>query len=152
MSGMSIGLVMFAVLLVLLALRVHIGIAMFIIGSAGFLVMNDYQSLPLLATLKNIAYARFSNYDLAVIPLFSSRRMVVCRARCSIASTALWGIGVVAWQWPRSVHALHSAQSAARRSLPLPLWGRWHSLSYVVITMRGRSQLVRSRRVAHSAS
>ena len=70
MSGMSIGLVMFTVLLVLLALRVHIGIAMFIIGSAGFLVMNDYQSLPLLATLKNIAYARFSNYDLAVIPLF----------------------------------------------------------------------------------
>jgi tripartite ATP-independent transporter DctM subunit len=70
MSGMSIGLVMFAVMLVLLALRVHIGIAMFIIGSAGFLVMNDYQSLPLLATLKNIAYARFSNYDLAVIPLF----------------------------------------------------------------------------------
>ena len=70
MSGMSIGLVMFAVLLVLLALRVHIGIGMFIIGSAGFLVMNDYQSLPLLATLKNIAYARFSNYDLAVIPLF----------------------------------------------------------------------------------
>ena len=70
MSGMSIGLIMFAVLLVLLALRVHIGIAMFIIGSAGFLVMNDYQSLPLLATLKNVAYARFSNYDLAVIPLF----------------------------------------------------------------------------------
>ena len=70
MSGMSIGLVMFALLLVLLALRVHIGIAMFIIGSAGFVVMNDYQSLPLLATLKNIAYARFYNYDLAVIPLF----------------------------------------------------------------------------------
>ena len=70
MSGMTIGLIMFGVLLVLLALRVHIGIAMFIIGGAGFLVMNDYQSLPLLATLKNVAYARFSNYDLAVIPLF----------------------------------------------------------------------------------
>jgi len=70
MSGMTIGLIMFAVLLVLLVLRVHIGIAMFIIGGAGFLVMNDYQSLPLLATLKNVAYARFSNYDLAVIPLF----------------------------------------------------------------------------------
>ncbi|MFM7657543.1 MAG: TRAP transporter large permease [Burkholderiaceae bacterium] len=70
MSGMTIGLIMFSVLLVLLALRVHIGIAMFIIGGAGFLVMNDYQSLPLLATLKNVAYARFSNYDLAVIPLF----------------------------------------------------------------------------------
>ncbi|MFM8464994.1 MAG: TRAP transporter large permease, partial [Burkholderiaceae bacterium] len=70
MSGMTIGLIMFSVLLVLLALRVHIGIAMFIIGGVGFLVMNDYQSLPLLATLKNVAYARFSNYDLAVIPLF----------------------------------------------------------------------------------
>ena len=70
MSGMTIGLIMFAVLLVLLALRVHIGVAMFIIGGAGFLVMNDYQTLPLLAALKNVAYARFSNYDLAVIPLF----------------------------------------------------------------------------------
>ena len=70
MSGMTIGLIMFAALLVLLALRVHIGVAMFIIGGAGFLVMNDFNWLPLLSSLKNIAYARFSNYDLAVIPLF----------------------------------------------------------------------------------
>jgi len=70
MSGMTIGLMMFSVLLLILALRVHIGIAMFIVGSAGFLIMNDYESLPLLAALKNVAYARFSNYDLAVIPLF----------------------------------------------------------------------------------
>jgi tripartite ATP-independent transporter DctM subunit len=70
MSGMTTGLIMFAALLVLLALRVHIGIAMFLIGGAGFLVMNDFSWLPLLSSLKNIAYARFSNYDLAVIPLF----------------------------------------------------------------------------------
>ena len=70
MSGMTIGLIMFAALLVLLALRVHIGVAMFIIGGAGFLVMNDFNWLPLLSMLKNVAYARFSNYDLAVIPLF----------------------------------------------------------------------------------
>ncbi len=70
MSGMSIGLVMFAALLLLLALRVHIGVGMFIVGGAGFVVMNDYSWLPLLSSLKNIAYARFSNYDLAVIPLF----------------------------------------------------------------------------------
>jgi tripartite ATP-independent transporter DctM subunit len=70
MSGMSIGLIMFAVLLLLLALRVHIGIGMFLIGGAGFLVMNDFNWIPLLASLKNLAYARFSNYDLAVIPLF----------------------------------------------------------------------------------
>ncbi len=70
MSGMSIGLIMFAVLLLLLALRVHIGIAMFLIGGAGFLVMSDFNWIPLMASLKNLAYARFSNYDLAVIPLF----------------------------------------------------------------------------------
>lgn len=32
---MSAGLLMFAALLVLLALRVHIGVAMFVIGSVG---------------------------------------------------------------------------------------------------------------------
>ena len=70
MSGMHIGLMMFAVLMVLLALRVHIGIAMFMIGASGFVIMNDYSWMPLLYSLKNLAYARFSNYDLAVIPLF----------------------------------------------------------------------------------
>jgi tripartite ATP-independent transporter DctM subunit len=70
MSGMSIGLCMFAILMGLLALRVQIGIAMFIVGAGGFVVMNDFSWLPLLNSLKNLAYARFSNYDLAVIPLF----------------------------------------------------------------------------------
>ena len=70
MSGMQIGLIMFAVLMVLLALRIHIGIAMFMIGASGFVIMNEYSWMPLLYSLKNLAYARFSNYDLAVIPLF----------------------------------------------------------------------------------
>ena len=70
MSGMSIGLWMFAILMGLLALRVQIGIAMFVVGAGGFVVMNDFSWLPLLNSLKNLAYARFSNYDLAVIPLF----------------------------------------------------------------------------------
>ena len=67
---MATGLLMFAALLALLVLRVHIGIAMFIIGAVGFVAMNDFNWLPLLNALKNVAYARFSNYDLAVIPLF----------------------------------------------------------------------------------
>ncbi len=70
MSGMTIGLIMFAVLMALLVLRLHIGVAMFIVGAGGFVVMNDFAWLPLLNSLKNLAYARFSNYDLAVIPLF----------------------------------------------------------------------------------
>ena len=70
MSGMTIGMIMFAVLLLMLAMRVHIGVGMFIIGGAGFLAMNDYAAAPLLNAVKNLAYSRFSNYDLAVILLF----------------------------------------------------------------------------------
>ncbi|MEO0314841.1 MAG: C4-dicarboxylate uptake permease [Pseudomonadota bacterium] len=70
MSGMSVGMIMFGALMLLLVLRVHIGIAMFVIGAAGFVVMFDFSWLPLLNSLKNLAYARFSNYDLAVIPVF----------------------------------------------------------------------------------
>lgn len=70
MSGMSIGISIFAGLLLLLALRVHVGVAMVIGGAAGFLVMNQGNSVTLLYTLNNLAYARLSNYDLAVIPLF----------------------------------------------------------------------------------
>jgi C4-dicarboxylate transporter DctM subunit len=69
-SGMSIGMIMFGALMILLVLRLHIGIAMFVIGAVGFVVMFDFAWLPLLNTLKNLAYARFSNYDLAVIPVF----------------------------------------------------------------------------------
>lgn len=70
MSGMTIGLLIFAGLLVLLALRIHVGIGMLLGGSAGFLAMNGGDPSSLLFTLNHLAYARLSNYDLAVIPLF----------------------------------------------------------------------------------
>jgi tripartite ATP-independent transporter DctM subunit len=43
---------------------------MFVVGAGGFVVMNGGEWAPLLNSLKNLAYSRFSNYDLAVIPLF----------------------------------------------------------------------------------
>ncbi|WP_018988710.1 TRAP transporter large permease [Aromatoleum toluclasticum] len=70
MSGIAIGATMFAVLLVLLVLRVHIGITMFLVGAAGYLTMMGGEITPFLNMLKNLAYARLSNYDLAVIPMF----------------------------------------------------------------------------------
>jgi tripartite ATP-independent transporter DctM subunit len=70
MSGMAIGLWIFAGLLVLLAMRIHVGVGMFIGGSAAFLAMNGGDPNALLFTLNHLAYARLSNYDLAVIPLF----------------------------------------------------------------------------------
>ncbi len=70
MSGISAGLLLFAVLLGLLALRVPIGIAMFSVGAGGYVWLTGGDWTPLLNSLKNLAYARLSNYDLIVIPLF----------------------------------------------------------------------------------
>jgi tripartite ATP-independent transporter DctM subunit len=70
MSGTSIGLIGFACLLLMLAVRVHIAVAMFITGSGVYLVINQGMLDGLLYTLNNLVYARVSNYDLAVIPLF----------------------------------------------------------------------------------
>jgi tripartite ATP-independent transporter DctM subunit len=70
MSGITVGFVMFGVLLALLVVRVPIGIAMFCVGAGGYVHLTGGDVLPLLSSLKNLAYARLSNYDLVVIPLF----------------------------------------------------------------------------------
>jgi len=70
MSGIAVGGITFAALLVMLVVRVPIGIAMFIGGMGGYLYLNGGEWMPLLNTLKNTAFARLSNYDLAVLPLF----------------------------------------------------------------------------------
>ena len=70
MSGIAIGGYMFAVLMILLVLRIPIGISMFLVGAGGVVVMSGGEWASLLNTLKNLSYARLSNYDLAVIPLF----------------------------------------------------------------------------------
>ena len=70
MSGIAVGFVIFGVLMLLLVLRVPIGIAMFSVGALGYVYLTGGDALPLLNSLKNLAYARLSNYDLVVIPLF----------------------------------------------------------------------------------
>ncbi|RZS56908.1 TRAP transporter large permease [Sphaerotilus mobilis] len=70
MTGIQIGLLIFACLMGLLALRVPIGVAMFVMGSAGYFALSGGSSAPLLSAWKNVAYARLSNYDLIVIPMF----------------------------------------------------------------------------------
>ncbi|MBI4987730.1 MAG: TRAP transporter large permease [Rhodocyclales bacterium] len=69
MSGTSIGFILFGILMALLVVRIPIGIAMFMVGAGGYLYLIG-DTLPLLNSLKNLAYARLSNYDLIVIPLF----------------------------------------------------------------------------------
>ncbi|RJF96577.1 TRAP transporter large permease [Noviherbaspirillum cavernae] len=70
MSGTTVGLLGFAILLLLLAARFHIAITMFVVGSGIYLVMSKGELNGLMFTLNNLVYARVSNYDLAVIPLF----------------------------------------------------------------------------------
>jgi tripartite ATP-independent transporter DctM subunit len=64
----QIGLAMFGAMLVLMAVRVPIAIAMFVPGALGYLVLSGWQ--PLLSHLKGAVYGRVSVYDLSVIPLF----------------------------------------------------------------------------------
>ncbi|RQO84134.1 TRAP transporter large permease [Acidovorax sp. FJL06] len=70
MSGIAIGSLIFACLMVLLVLRVPIGIAMFTMGAVGYGVLSGGDVNRVLDLLKTLAYARLSNYDIAVIPLF----------------------------------------------------------------------------------
>ncbi len=69
MSGTTVGFAIFAVMLALMVVRVPIGIAMFSVGAGGYLYLTGNPN-GLLASLKNLGYARLSNYDLIVIPLF----------------------------------------------------------------------------------
>lgn len=68
MSTLQIGLCMFGGMLLLMAVRVPIAIAMFVPGALGYLALAGW--LPLLAHLKGAVYSRVSVYDLSVIPLF----------------------------------------------------------------------------------
>jgi C4-dicarboxylate transporter, DctM subunit len=70
MSGIEVGFVMFGVMLALMLIRVPIGIAMFSVGFFGYAYLTGGNFNALLNSLKNLAYARLSNYDLVVIPLF----------------------------------------------------------------------------------
>lgn len=70
MSGTAIGLIGFACLLAMLVIRVHISLAMFITGAGIYLTVSHGETAGLLYTLNNLVYARVSNYDLAVVPLF----------------------------------------------------------------------------------
>ncbi len=70
MTGIEVGFVVFGVMLALMVARVPIGIAMFAVGFGGYLYLTGGNLNALLNSLKNLAYARLSNYDLVVIPLF----------------------------------------------------------------------------------
>ena len=68
MSGSTTAIVGFAAMLVLMALRMPVGLAMIVVGGAGYAYLAGL--LPLLNLIKTTPYYLFSNYTLSVIPLF----------------------------------------------------------------------------------
>ncbi len=68
MSPTLAGLLMFAAMLLLMAVRVPIAAAMFIPGAVGYALLSNDTAL--LNLLKGSSVARMSVYDLSVIPLF----------------------------------------------------------------------------------
>ncbi|QNH07499.1 TRAP transporter large permease [Ectopseudomonas composti] len=68
MSSVALGGLFLAFLLALLAIRIPIAIAMLLTGIGGYVSISGWD--PLLNYLKTVAYARYTVYDLSVIPLF----------------------------------------------------------------------------------
>jgi tripartite ATP-independent transporter DctM subunit len=68
MTPITLTVLIFAIMLVLMAVRVPIAAAMFIAGAAGYWLKAGW--LPLASFLNTQAFARFASYDLSVIPLF----------------------------------------------------------------------------------
>jgi len=68
MSSLVIGGMLFAGMLALMAARVPIAVAMFVPGAIGYLALAGNNAF--LSHLKGAVFARFSVYDLSVIPLF----------------------------------------------------------------------------------
>jgi len=68
MSGFSLAITGFAVMLALMALRLPIGLAMLVVGSAGYIQLNGLE--PFLNYIRTTPYQIFANYTLSVIPLF----------------------------------------------------------------------------------
>ena len=68
MTGIEQGLLIGGLMLVLMVMRVHVAMAMLVAGSVGYIWIAG--ATPLLNYMKTAAWARYSNYDLSVVPLF----------------------------------------------------------------------------------
>jgi C4-dicarboxylate transporter DctM subunit len=68
MSPLALTFMIFAIMLVLMALRTPIAISMFAAGAIGYVAQAGWH--PLASFLNTQAFARFASYDLSVIPLF----------------------------------------------------------------------------------
>ena len=69
MTDLAIGALSFPALLVLIFLRVPIGLAMFLTGLVGIVLVTGNPNIPL-GRLKSETYTTFSSYSLSIVPMF----------------------------------------------------------------------------------
>ena len=69
MSDFAIGLLSFPALLVMIFLRVPIGLAMFLAGLVGLVIVTG-DTVIAFARLKSETFGTFSNYSLSIVPMF----------------------------------------------------------------------------------
>lgn len=69
MSDIAIGILSFPALLALIFLRVPIGLAMFLAGLVGLVLVTGDTNLPF-ARLKSETFGTYSSYSLSIIPMF----------------------------------------------------------------------------------
>ncbi len=94
MSPVQLALFIVAVMLVLMAVRAPIAVAMFVAGAVGYAMQAGW--LPLANFLNTQAFARFASYDLSVIPLFIlmgnfATQGGISRALFQVAASAMAG-------------------------------------------------------------
>jgi C4-dicarboxylate transporter, DctM subunit len=93
MSDAGIAGTGFAALLLLIALRMPVGLAMLVCGAVGYVSING--AAPFLAYIKSTPYYLFSNYTLSVIPLFVLMGAVALRSglaeRLFAAASTIFG-------------------------------------------------------------
>lgn len=68
MSPLETGAILFGSLLFLLAIGTPVGVAMFLIGGGGYIMLSGW--LPLINFLSLAPMEQVSSYSLSVIPLF----------------------------------------------------------------------------------
>ncbi len=91
MSDLTTGAIGFGVLLILIALRVPVAVAMLAVGTAGYVSIAG--TIALLSYLKTEMYWRFTSADLSVLPLFLMMGHFAARAGITSAlfrAAAAW--------------------------------------------------------------
>ncbi|MBX9758344.1 MAG: TRAP transporter large permease, partial [Beijerinckiaceae bacterium] len=68
MSETMLAVAGFCVMLLLIAARLHVGLAMLLTGAAGYVWLSSWHAF--LGYMKTNSYHQFANYTLSVIPLF----------------------------------------------------------------------------------